>query len=444
MMLRYTNRAFFFARRFFFEARYVSVHSAVSKSVAYIFSPKTRSESIHEPVSIDDLLRSSNSEKTLVSPTGNSPVTTEKGPNGRVIYSLNSARPRSVLKNNTVIILTDTQIEQCLLYRVYQRSDALRRAGFNPIILRTGEIGRLFSYVKMASVVVIYRTPLSTEYVDQIANSGTKFLFEIDDMVLGSALLNKSEITASLNLTQRLNISAEAEAMYQTAKRADALIVSTSTLKKQISEQFQADGIADRKISIVPNFPISKRPHTIAKKEFLFAFTTPSASTAPEVALFLKAIHSFARFHPEDFKILIIGNDAAHKEIAIKKPKNCSITFLGFRPYKEYISLISRVKYVLIPLNDVQFNRCKTLIRAFDCYVAGCIPLCSPVGEYEILRKNTKLSNLLIEQDGWENLDDRVSTIEPIYEDIFSRFSSFIESEYSESVAVESIKEAFN
>jgi len=324
-------------------------------------------------------------------------------------------------KLNLIIIITDTQIDQCLTYRINQKIVFFEKLGYSVIKFSSSQIGKIKSFSKIAKVAIIYRTSMSEVMVEHLKINFVKVYFEFDDLVVGRELLDYSGIKASLNTSQTINIEKESVELENTALLCDEIIVSTNELHDIYKKN--SHSLKGKKINVINNYLVRENFSEAGVKKYDFAFTTPSLSIGPELELinvFFQRLNSNLLKGINNKRVLVVGNKAAHEFLSKKGLDRIEFIYTGYLEYEEYIKILKNVAYVLVPLTDLNFNKSKTAIRAYDSLLAGAIPLVSPVGEYSNFMSSSGLDSLVVKGNDWLAAADKIDSYEENYLSILS------------------------
>lgn len=316
--------------------------------------------------------------------------------------------PIAPVSRGLVLIISDTKIRQCLHYRIHQKIRYLDAIGIRSQHLLPGEFGRLESLLPFCNSVIIYRTDLDPEYLQRLRDADVRVIFEIDDLVVGSALVRKSGILREIPEKMGENLCALSDRFLDTAQAADELIVSTPYLAKIFG---RADsGLSDKPVHIIPNFLESDCSAAPQPVRYTFAYTTPSGSIRTELQMLIAYLksHDLVCNHP--WSILVMGNHLAATELQQAGFRHGQVMTTPFSEYEAYLEQISHAGAVLIPLARTAFNAAKTPIRVMDAALAGTQAVFSPVGAYDEIREALPTKMLGIEDEDWRGAGNYAET----------------------------------
>lgn len=283
-----------------------------------------------------------------------------------------------------LLIVSDTQIRQCIHFRIHQKIRYLAQLGIKAMHVSPADVGRLRSFVPLAHTVIVYRTALDNKWISSFRQAGARVLYEFDDVVVGKSVVEGAGILEQVPGIQADGLLRQAEAFWATALACDGLIVSTPYLAELYGRP--ENGLADKPRMVLPNFVETDDFAAQGKKEATFAFTSPSGSIHTELGMLTEFLRSYDRATDRDWSIIVLGNLTAQRHLSAAGFSRGTILTRPFADFDSYLATVATAETVLIPLSDSGFNRAKTPIRLMDAAVAGSQVVFSPVGTYETIR----------------------------------------------------------
>ena len=300
--------------------------------------------------------------------------------------------------NKGVLIITDTQLKQCILNRVYQKTYILNMLGIKSTVISPQNY-RLSFILNLYSHIIVYRTVIDDVLSQQIQSSRAKVFYEIDDLVIGKNAIQKYQLKGLS--TNELNVLTEEYwELTITFNRFKNIIVPNSSMSHLLKKEFP-----NKTFTHIMNYA---QPNKIIKfihknKAYDFAFTTASTSIDSEL-LYLEDFLSTIKNH-KNIKFLITGADKGYKYLKEKFP-TINFYFKAFQSFDGYIQLLSKTKFTLIPIENTAFNQCKSASRLYDALISGSIPIYSDVGDNRLFNKYKCFSNFCIRDNKWANFDN--------------------------------------
>ena len=305
-----------------------------------------------------------------------------------------------------LLIVSDTQIRQCIHYRIHQKIRYLAQLGIKAMHIAPSEVGRLRSFVPLAHTVIVYRTALDDEWISIFRQAGALVLYEFDDVVVGKSVVEESGILEQVTGIQAEGLLRQAEAFQATALACDGLIVSTPYLAELYGRP--ENGLADKPRMILPNFVETDDFAAPGKKGATFAFTSPSGSIHAELGMLTEFLRSYDRAADRDWSIIVMGNPVAQRHLSAARFSRGTILTRPFSDFDSYLAAVATAETVLIPLSDSGFNRAKTPIRLMDAAVAGSQAVFSPFGAYETIRDALHDQALCVAPSDWGQAGERL------------------------------------
>lgn len=306
-----------------------------------------------------------------------------------------------------LLIVSNTQIRQCIHYRIHQKIRYLDQIGLKALYVSPIDAERLRAFLPLTHTVIVYRTALDAKWLAAFRKSGVKILFEFDDLVVGKSAMEASGILDQVTVTQASGLLNEAEALQTTAAACDGLIVSTPYLAELYGRP--ENGLADKPAMVVPNFIETDDFLPPSAKQVTFAFTSPSGSIQSEMAMLIDFLHGYDTATNHDWSILVIGNLTAQRRLSEEEFQHGTVMARPFSDFDSYLASIATAEAVLIPLSDSSFNRAKTPIRLMDAAVAGTQAVFCPVGAYESIRDALYEPSLCVASDSWAEAGGRIA-----------------------------------
>lgn len=402
--------------------------TAIRRAVAFV---KTR---VQRRLSPQSLLGKT---QALVAPPPDPPALQQ-------IKAVIATLPNASVSRNFVVIISDTQIRQCILYRIHQKIRYLAKIGITAQHIAPDQSGRLCSLLPFCHSIIIYRTALSAERIAEIRalRPDIKIIFEIDDLVIGSAPLQDSGILREIPETMGQSLQTLADEFLVTATHCDELIVSTEHLHRVYSKP--KAGLADMPIHVIPNFleeDSAARPQ--GRSDYTFAYTTPSGSIRTELQMLSAFLKAHDAVSEKPWTLVTMGNRLAAAELGKIPFKQGRIVPIPFADYDEYIGQISRSECVLIPLARTGFNSAKTPIRIMDAALAGTQAIFSPVGDYGQLDEAMGHNLMAVEDEDWGGAGTYTQTTLQMRSHNVRQLRSAVDQLFGPAAACETYRQVF-
>ncbi len=110
-----------------------------------------------------------------------------------------------------------------------------------------------------------------------------------------------------------------------------------------------------------------------------------------------------------------IACDVIHEPSLYKSLNDkADATFYPTQTYENFMSLLAKADFALLPLFDTEFNRCKSDLKVIECLAHGVIPICSPFAAAQTSVPNEFLCVAKKPEDWPRLLDDLLDDPEDV------------------------------
>lgn len=334
-----------------------------------------------------------------------------------------------------VLIIAELSIPQCTYYRVEQKVQMLKDAGW--LVELESWTDRLSCLQKLqkASLVIFYRVPMVPEVNSEYQEAyrlGLKIGFDVDDLIFDLEEYSKNSNLKSKSPEEQSNLLNGAALYLQALKNADFSIASTETLSHYMKKYCSGPSY------VIPNCILS------SKKEKEFAFSFP-LGRKNEIII---GYGSGTSTHDHDFELcsdalIRIMQEYPDVTLAIHGtlvlPKEFSrfehrIHRVGFVPFSEYSRVQSRFDINLAPLEPTVFNDCKSNIKYLEASRHAIPTVASPCAEFKSVIQHGKNGFLAADSETWyrslktlvESPETRREIGEQARRSVLSRYKSSI------------------
>ncbi len=230
---------------------------------------------------------------------------------------------------------------------------------------------------------VFHRPALTAELAEFILATPTeRVIADFDD--LNFSVIHAIETPAVR--TRSENVSTVSKSLAKIAGAASLFTQfssSTVPLAKHLSTLFSAKKSVVIPNGIDPTFagvsemvrernPISTRPYT-------FAYFPGTASHNPDLQMVEDPLRE-ALASDSSFKLMIAGPVKIPDSLS---PYSAQIHKADYVAFHELPNLMAKSKFVLGPLEDTEFNQCKSGLKFFEAALSGCTVIGSPIPDID-------------------------------------------------------------
>lgn len=288
-------------------------------------------------------------------------------------------------KKKNVIYLKDVFDNSTFRYRTYNVIGAMKDSNkYLVSCFLIEEISKLEKYLEKIDLVILQRCKWNFElesFVNYVKSRGVKVVYDMDDLIYNPKYV--PHYLNNIGYYDEKNIDvyfALASRYYKMAGMCDGYLVTTEALKENIESDF------GKKSFIYYNF-LNKEQEDIADKilaekdrlkdssKFLIGYFSGSNSHARDLKMAEEAIIDLIEKY-EDIYLLVVGYmDFSDKLNSFRESGRVIIH--PFVTYQELEYLIASVDVNVIPLQDNEFNACKSELKYFEASIVNTVSVAS-------------------------------------------------------------------
>ena len=270
-------------------------------------------------------------------------------------------------------------------YRAYNVIQSLENSNkYLATCFLVEELKIIFKFIDKIDLIVLQRCKWSFElesFINYAKYHGKKIIYDMDDLIYDSKyvpdyLLNIGDYT-DLSVASLMGMSTS----YKMAMQfCDAFIVSTPNLKLRIEKDF------NKKTYVYHNF-LNLEQENVSKKilktknemnsdhKFLIGYFSGSATHTRDLDIALDDILKIMDKY-DDVYFEIVGLMAIHSKFK-KYVDNKRLIIRPFVNYQELQYLIGSVDLNIVPLQNNEFNNCKSELKYFEAGIVDVLTLAS-------------------------------------------------------------------
>jgi glycosyltransferase involved in cell wall biosynthesis len=314
------------------------------------------------------------------------------------------------------LLIGESCLPQCWLYRVEQKRQQLERLGAEVRCLDRHELEDwgMSQAIAWADAVVFCRTPATYGVIRALTfarHCGKRVLADIDDLVFSTAFPPPYDTyggSISRALHRRLGLDAPLQRW--PLEQADGVIVSTQALADSIHNSSSC--LAAKPVSVLPNLPLpelnslAQRPtqHPRQRSQRLVVSTATLAHKQIWVEQLAPALGELLMAHP-DLQLLLIGDLAFPSCLEAVAGR---IAIHPFCSYRDYINKLAQGTIVLTALETHPVSDCKSAIKWMESSLLGLAMVASPVRAYTDMTQANEHLLLAATQQEWVQQVERL------------------------------------
>lgn len=286
-------------------------------------------------------------------------------------------------------------------YRCFNFAQSLSSEGYPTSCVSQAVFQKQTDLFSAYDFFVFHRPALTPELAEfLVATSTDRVIADFDD--LNFSVAHAAETPAVR--TRSENVSTVSKNLAKIAGAASLFTKfssSTTPLSKHISALFNAEQSVVIHNGIDPTFSgISQLVRTLNptnSRPYDFAYFPGTASHNPDLQMIEEPLRKTLAAN-KHFKVLIAG--------PVKIPPTLSkhtnqIHKAEYVAFHELPSLMAKSRFVLAPLEETEFNQCKSGLKYFEAALAGCTVIATPIPDID--RFESILLRKCSTQADWES-----------------------------------------
>ena len=293
----------------------------------------------------------------------------------------------------------EDRIPQCTRYRVTNKAEQLRHAGYNVKIVNLSRFDLLSA--RDASSIIIYRCTWSDtleKLVDLAHSEDKKVYYDIDDLVFSTTYTDQLQYTQSLPKKKKKAYDLGVDAYKKMLQQCDVGIASTQQLKEELLEYLPTVYLNRNKVSSelldISNQEKSRKEHS---DKVRIGFFSGSITHNDNFDLIKGALVSILDKNSQ-VELHIVG----HLDIPAEMEKfKDQIVSHDYVDWDQLPHLISQVDINLAPLVSNVFNAAKSEIKWLEAAIVEVVTVASRVGAFEEMIDDG-VTGILVGDDQWE------------------------------------------
>ncbi|MCI0910753.1 glycosyltransferase family protein [Pseudomonas putida] len=293
------------------------------------------------------------------------------------------------MKNPSVLFVSNTSrharpyYDPSTRYRCFNFAQSLSAKGFPTACTTQAIFQKQPSFFSNYDYFVFHRPALTAELAEFILSMPTERLIaDFDD--LNFSVIHAIETPAVR--TRSENVSTVSKSLAKIAGAASLFTQfssSTVPLADYLSRLFSAKKSVVIHNGVDPTFagisemvrernPISHRPYT-------FAYFPGTASHNPDLQMIEEPLQR-ALASDSSFKLMIAGPVKIPNSLTRYADQIYKADYVAFH---ELPNLMAKSKFVLGPLEETEFNQCKSGLKFFEAALSGCTVIGSPIPDID-------------------------------------------------------------
>lgn len=316
-------------------------------------------------------------------------------------------------KKKNIVYIKDVFDNSTFRYRAYNLIQAMKESSKYQIsCFLVKELYSIYNLIDKIEFVVLQRAKWSFEletFIRIIRQKHIKIIYDIDDLIYNTKYVPKylnsigdyseSTIDSFFALAKRYELIANI---------SDGFIATTQPLANHLQKDFQ------KPVWILPNFLneeqetasqqiINQKKTTQDKNKFFIGYFSGSNSHQRDLEIVESALVQLMTKY-DDIYLKIVGFMKLSDQLS-KLQKKGRIIFEKFVPYQELQYKIGSVDLNIIPLQNHEFNHCKSELKYFEASIVETISCATNNLVYQNIIEDNQDGFLCGEMDWYEKIE---------------------------------------
>ncbi|MEZ5810788.1 MAG: glycosyltransferase [Rhizobiaceae bacterium] len=332
------------------------------------------------------------------------------------IASLGDRLPPGRPDDASVFIMSDTELSQCIRYRIKNKIENLGELGVRAAFGDPGDVYKSISELQFYRTLLFYRMPMNDLFMiyhDEARRLGMSIGYDLDDPTFDRGALGGNSNLRVIEPHYRIGQLRDTMRFRQAMEACDFLTASTPYLGGLMekatgnSNVFLWRNVADRKAIEAGKATLELAPPK-SRQGTLIGYFSGSLAHEADFDEALPALAAIMEARP-DINLLVVGHLGERDAFAKFSHR---IRREGFSDYERYLELIATCDFIIIPLVDDIFNRCKSVVRFIDAALVNVPVVASAVGDYETLLEHRKTAYLVRDRNWHDALVEAITDAE--------------------------------
>lgn len=328
-----------------------------------------------------------------------------EGVSSLVRKTKNYVASKSATKDNLVVkdllFINGCGLPHPARYRVDHQIEQLEARGFSCDKVFYDNLDP--SVLKFYRGFVFFRCPITDE-VEALINQAHYFnktcFFDIDDLVIHRRYTNQIPYVAAMDREDKAEYDDGVIRMEKTLKLCDCLITSTSTLARELSENYQKPVLINRNVASEEMLKLSLdaisavQPHP---EKFIIGYLSGSITHNPDFDLIKPAILRLMSEHSNVY-LEVMGYLDLPEEF---EPFKRRIIKKKFSDWRKLPKIIADLDVNLAPLAPSIFNEAKSENKWTEAALVNTLTIASDLGAFSEVIEDGKTGLLAKTPDDW-------------------------------------------
>lgn len=341
-------------------------------------------------------------------------------------------------KKKNIIYLKEFFDNSTFRYRTYNVMQAMEKSDKYLIsCFLVDEVSKLIKYLDKIDLIILQRCKWSFElesFVNFARDNGIRIVYDMDDLIYNIKYVPKYLNNIAYYSEKEINLHfAMASRYYEIAKMGDCYIVTTDDLKKNISRDFGKEcfvyyNFLNRDQEEIADEILGEKKKLYDDSKFIIGYFSGSNSHVRDLEVATNAIIKMLEKY-DDVYLMVVGYMDLSDELLFFKEKG-RVIIKPFVTYQELEYLIASVDVNIIPLQNNEFNNCKSELKYFEASIVDTVTIATNNVVYSNIIEDGK-NGFLANDTEWFNKFNYIYLNRSKINDIIKNARVFCKERYS-------------
>ena len=318
---------------------------------------------------------------------------------------------QSKIKN--VVYIKDVFDNSTFRYRTYNVMETMENSNkYCVTCFLVDELNKIYNLVDKVDIFILQRAKWSfdlSNFIEYLKHKNKIIIYDMDDMIYSPkyvpAYLNSISYYDDFSIDSFFALAKRYEMIINECSGA---IVTTLNLKKNIEQDitiptWQLNNFLNKEQIEISNEIVKKKKSSYDDKKFIIGYFSGSNSHKRDLEVSEQALVKLMNNYDNVFLNIVGYMDLSENLKKLKKKGR--VQFSKFVSYEELQYEIGKVDLNIIPLQNHEFNNCKSELKYFEASIVNTLSLASCNDVYNNIIEHGKDGFLTDELSWYDSLE---------------------------------------
>jgi len=315
-------------------------------------------------------------------------------------------RSNRLFKKASILIVGVTDLPQCRKYRLFQKIELLSKLGFHCSYSDYQDTPRVLNRLQFSTHLLMYRVtdrePITT-YVKQARKLGVTVCYDIDDPIFSKRVYSNNRNLDSLSGNEKSLLLDSCDEYLNVMRQCEIHFTSTPGMQ-ELELELGLDNVTvwpnvidSESMAIVNQLLEQKKLIKQKNSDVILGYMSGSRAHDMDFEIAMQALSKILEKFPF-VKLVLGGYFILPSALA---PYADRIIQLPFNSYHGYYQNIASIDINIVPLEQSEFNHCKSAIRYLEASLVKVPTIASAVGDFVNVISDRENGYLAVTEADW-------------------------------------------